>query len=233
MEIPGAPFIEGVFLERPNRFITKIQLGESVVTSHLADPGRLKELLFPGAHVLLRKHNDPKRKTQYTTVMVYQNEQLVSLNTQLPNLYVKYCLQNHLIPVFKDWDFVKAEVAFGHSRFDFLLKRGRLTKILEVKSVTLIDNGIAKFPDAITERGKRHVNHLTELLKPNQSTAVLFMIQREGATYFKPFAERDPDFTNALIQAAKMGVEIYAYENIMTPTHISLTKEIPINFNCI
>ncbi len=228
MSIPG-PLLEGEFLHRPNRFLSRIRLNGREVWSHVPDPGRLKELLIPGAKVLLEKKPGANRKTKYATVMVYQGEELVSINSLLPNRFARFCMDNQLIPELLGWRVKKAEASFGESRFDFLLEMGSRQKVVEVKSVTLVEDGLARFPDAVTSRGARHVKHLSELINEKRSTAVLFLVQRSDAKRFEPHWERDPHFAETLAEAAAAGVEVLVYTASLNERWMALGNALPIN----
>ena len=166
MKIEG-PLIKGTFVERPNRFLTIVKVGNKYFKSHLPDPGRLKEILTPGRELFLRKEKYSKnRKTKYTTVLTNFNGELVSLISTLPNKFIKECIESNNISFLKGFRIEKQEVKYGKHRFDFLLlNKEKKPFYLEVKSVTFVENSIAKFPDAITERGKKHVQELTKLVK--------------------------------------------------------------------
>jgi len=220
-------FIKAEFIERPNRFLTKIKINNELFLSHLPDPGRLKELLIPGAQLLVKKENGINRKTRFSTQAVYQKNTLISLNTLIPNKFVSYLLKNKLLTFLTEWEFDKQEVSYGKNRFDFQLKKNNLHMIVEVKSVTLVENKIAKFPDAITARGKKHVEHLSNLNSQNLKTMVLFVIQRPDADSFEPQWERDPKFSNALLKASKNGVCIKAIKMKMTEKTLIYMGEIP------
>jgi sugar fermentation stimulation protein A len=220
-------FIKAIFVERPNRFLTKIKINNELFLSHLPDPGRLKELLIPGVQLLVKRENGINRKTRFSTQAVYQDKTLISLNTLIPNKFVSYLLKNKLLPFLKEWEFDKQEVSYGKNRFDFQLKKNNMKMIVEVKSVTLVENTIAKFPDAITERGKRHVEHLSNLNSQNLKTMVLFVIQRPDADSFAPQWERDPKFSNALLKASKNGVCIKSIKMKMTPKSLIYMGEVP------
>ena len=224
-------FIEAEFIERPNRFLTRVRLRRVIVDSHLPDPGRLEELLIPGARLLLRKENGENRKTQYSTQAVYANKTLISLNTLMPNRFVSYLLKNQGLAFLKEWKFHKQEISYGNSRFDFQLKKDDAVMVLEVKSVTLVEKGIAKFPDAVTERGRRHVNHLAKLAAKGLDTMVLFVVQRPDAKSFQPQWERDPKFSSALFEAWKKGLQIRVIKMKMTTDSIFYLGEIPYQLN--
>ena len=230
MKIEG-PLINAVFIERPNRFITIIEIGGEKHKSHLPDPGRLKELLIPGASLLVRPAPENKeRSTAFTTIMVNLKGQWISLVSTLPNQFVKYSFQNNCIPIFKKYKLVKPEVAIRNHRFDFLLsnKSGE-NFFLEVKSVTFVEDGIAKFPDAVTTRGMNHAKTLTDLVKEGEFAGILFVCQRPDATLFEPMWDRDPMFSNVLFNAYKMGVKVWCITLNVSQTEISFNKEIPVN----
>ena len=230
MKIEG-PLINAVFIERPNRFITIIEIGGEKYKSHLPDPGRLKELLIPGASLLVRPAPENKeRSTAFTTIMVNLKGQWISLVSTLPNQFVKYSFQKNRIPIFQKYKLVRPEVTIRNHRFDFLLsnKSGK-NFFLEVKSVTFVENGIAKFPDAVTTRGMNHAKTLTDLVKEGEFAGILFVCQRPDATLFEPMWDRDPMFSNVLFNAYKMGVKVWCITLNVSQTEISFNKEIPVN----
>ena len=231
MKIEG-PLINAVFIERPNRFITIIEIGGKKHKSHLPDPGRLKELLIPGASLLVRPAPENKeRSTAFTTIMVNLKGQWISLVSTLPNQFVKYSFQKNRIPIFQKYKLVRPEVTIRNHRFDFLLsnKSGK-NFFLEVKSVTFVEDGIAKFPDAVTTRGMNHAKTLTDLVKEGEFAGILFVCQRPDATLFEPMWDRDPTFSNVLFNAYKMGVKVWCITLNVSQTEISFNKEIPVNF---
>ena len=230
MKIEG-PLINAVFIERPNRFITIIEIGGEKYKSHLPDPGRLKELLIPGASLLVRPAPENKeRSTAFTTIMVNLKGQWISLVSTLPNQFVKYSFQKNRIPIFQKYKLVRPEVTIRNHRFDFLLsnKSGK-NFFLEVKSVTFVEDGIAKFPDAVTTRGMNHAKTLTDLVKEGEFAGILFVCQRPDATLFEPMWDRDPMFSNVLFNAHKMGVKVWCITLNVSQTEISFNKEIPVN----
>ena len=220
-------FLEARFIDRPNRFLTRVELDGTIVESHLPDPGRLKELLKPGVRILIKREKGENRKTKFSTQAVYDNNILISLNTLLPNQFTAYLLINRKIDFLKEWEICKKEVKCEKHRFDFLLKRGTEYMYLEVKSVTLVENKIAKFPDAITERGKSHVEHLGNMTENGLRTMVLFVVQRHDATLFQPQWERDPKFGFALYEAWQKGLDVRVINMKMTPNIIHYLGELP------
>ena len=227
----GHKFIEAEFIERPNRFLTRVKLDEHIVDSHLPDPGRLKELLIPGARLLIKKEYGGNRKTKFSTQAVYAGKTLISLNTLLPNRFVSYLLKHQGLSFLKEWKFQQQEVSYGKSRFDFQLEKDDAVMVLEVKSVTLVEQGIAKFPDAITERGRRHVNHLAELAAEGLDVMVLFVVQRPDAERFQPQWKRDPNFGYTLFQAWQNGLKVRVIKMEMTRETNSYLGEIPYELN--
>ena len=219
--------VEAEFVERPNRFLSRVRIDGKVYDSHVPDPGRLKELLFPGARVLVEPKTGEHRKTKFATVMVYSGNELISINSQLPNRFVRHCLDNSLIPELSDWTVKKQEYTLGKSRFDFLLERQDEEKLLEVKSATLVEDGIVRFPDAVTSRGKRHVLHLADSITPKRSAAVLFIVQRSDALAFEPHWGRDPEFSEALQYSVNNGVELLIYTTKLEPDSMTLRASIP------
>ena len=230
MKIEG-PLIKGTFVERPNRFLTIVKVGNKYFKSHLPDPGRLKEILTPGRELFLRKEKYSKnRKTKYTTVLTNFNGELVSLVSTLPNKFIKECIELNNLSFLDGFRIEKQEIKHGKHRFDFLLmdKENR-PFYLEVKSVTFVENNIAKFPDAITERGKKHVQELSKLVNNGFQAGIIFVIQRSDANIFQPMWDRDPNFCNALNNAYNCGVNIWCIKARLTKRDMTFISEIPIN----
>ena len=225
------PLITGVFIERPNRFITLVEVNGKIVRSHLPDPGRLKELLIPGTEVLLKPAtNLDSRKTKFSTVMVRFEGKLISLVSALPNKFVRECLENNVLPMFHNYRLIRSEIPHGNHRVDFLLNDYEDSPFyLEVKSVTYVKNGIARFPDAITARGTRHVVTLSELMQSGINSGILFVCQRDDPASFEPMWDRDPIFSKALFEASKMNVNIWCISTTVTETEITFKRQIPVN----
>ena len=230
MKIAG-PLIHAIFIERPNRFITLVKIGDELHKSHLPDPGRLKELLISGAELLVRPAPiNSHRKTAYTTVMVNHNGQLISLVSSLPNQFVKEALEDETLPMFKGFTLIQPEVSIGNHRFDFLLKDPSGTDyFLEVKSVTFVENGVAQFPDAITQRGAKHALGLKKLVESGKKAGILFVCQRPDANSFRPMWERDPKLAQAVLTANKSGVMVWCITLNVSKTQMTFNREIPVN----
>ena len=222
--------VKAEFIERPNRFIVRFKLNGKIEEGHLPDPGRLKELLLPGVTILVRKAEGPKRKTKWSVAMVYQEKTLVSINSLLPNTFMLNALKAGQVPELEAAELIKPEISLGKHRYDFLINRRGKKCLIEVKGVSLIEDGIAKFPDAVTERGRSHVQHLTELRGEEYDTMVIFIVQRGDARQFQPHWQRDPKFAEALLKASGAGVEIKVLSLTLTEEKVSWGSMLPYNF---
>ena len=230
MKIEG-PLIPATFVERPNRFITLVSIDGDVHRSHLPDPGRLKELLVSGADLLVRQApKDSNRKTRYTTIMVNHDGQLISLVSSLPNQFVGLALKNNELPMLNGYTLIRPEIPVDSHRFDFLLKSPIGSDFyLEVKSVTFVKNGVAQFPDAVTERGKNHAKALKKLVQNGYEAGILFVCQRPDASSFRPMWERDPKLAEAVLDARNAGVKVWCITLNVSKTEITFNQEIPVN----
>ena len=227
------PLINATFISRPNRFIVIVKINNNLFKSHLADPGRLKELLIPNANLLVRKiKNRLDRKTRFSTIMVLHNGFYISLVSTLPNKFVKQAIVKKKLPILKDYKIISAEYTIGNHRIDFLLKNLKNEDFfLEVKSVTLSEKGIAKFPDAITTRGLKHVKLLTDMVKNGKNAGILFVCQRSDVNLFKPMWERDPKFSQALLTGFNSGLKVWCISTELSKEHMTFKKIIPFQLN--
>ncbi len=190
------------FVDRPNRFVVRCRLGRRLVTAFLPNPGRLWELLLPGAtvHLLPRDVSETSTtKHAYTAVAVERDGRPVLLHTHWTNRVVRTLLERRLVPGLEDATVLAAEVQEGRSRFDFLLQQGRSRLLLEVKSCTLFGNRVAMFPDAVTERGRRHLLELASLSRPGQRPVVLFLVHTPDVDWFLPDYHTDLAFSQTLL----------------------------------
>lgn len=212
MELPiQGVLIECSFLRRPNRFTAVVEVGGREVACHLRDPGRLEELLIPRTAVLIR-HTREGRKTRCEVVAVEKGGNLVFVNSGLHQPIVSWLLQEGLIGELRGCQVLKKEWKYGDSRIDFLLSRDEGRKVLlEVKGCTLVREGVALFPDAPTERGRKHVEELRRSLEEGYEACVLFLVTRGDARSFAPNESTDPEFSEALKQAVAAGVKALAY----------------------
>ena len=194
--------LEGLFLERPNRFIVIAETSAGIIRAHCPNPGRLIEILTPGRKLIFQKSDNPNRKTPYSLVAAYYKDKIIPLNSVMANK----AAAELVIPIlFPNAEKVTPEQTFGKSRFDFLIQEGNEKTYLEVKSCTLVEEGRAMFPDAPTTRGARHINELITIEKkePNTKGRALFIITHEDAEVFTPNMHTDPNFAFTLKKALK------------------------------
>ncbi len=193
--------LKASFLGRPNRFLIKCRRRGQTLSAFLPNPGRLQELLLPGRIVhLVREEKSPNRKTRYTAVAVERGSHPIMLHTHRTNEVARYLLQKRKIPGLENVRIVKSEIQVGRSRFDFLLSEGDKDVLLEVKSCTLVGEKVAMFPDAVTERGARHLRELAEISKDGVRTVVLFIVHWPFAEIFMPDYHTDLNFSQTLLQ---------------------------------
>lgn len=217
---------KGIFIERPNRFIARCLIGGEETTVHVKNTGRCRELLITGAEVYLEKSNNPNRKTQFDLIAVKKGKNLINMDSQCPNIAAKEWLEDgHWI---KNPTLVKPESRYGNSRIDFYLENKSEKAFVEVKGVTLEEDGRAMFPDAPTDRGTKHINELIKAKKEGYKTAVMFVIQMKGIKEFLPNEKTDKAFADALRKAKENGVEILAYDCIVNPDSMHIDKKIPV-----
>lgn len=229
MVIRKGALLEGTFLTRPNRFLAMVQIGGQEVAAHVPDPGRLKELLIPGRRVYLERKHGKNRKTAYDLVLVDMEGTLVSVDSTLPNDIVADALKRGFFPEFLKYPSFRREAQYGKSRLDFRLtddKDG--DAFIEVKSASLVREGLALFPDAPTSRGARHLHELIDIQKKGHGAWVIFVIQREDAFKFSPNEEVDPAFAQALRMALDEGVGAIAYKCSVALDRICLKERVPI-----
>jgi sugar fermentation stimulation protein A len=231
VEIEGKR-VAGRFVVRENRFRVTVEVNGRQVGAHLPNSGRLGELLVSGRRVVLVERSGAGRKTGYDLSLIEMDGRWISLDARLPNDLVEEALDAGRLPPLAGYPTVRREVPFSRSRFDFVLEApDRPSCLLEVKSVTLVIDGLACFPDAVTARGRRHVEELAGAIALGYRAAVVFVVQRDDAVGFRPHDESDPDFGRALRQAAKRGVEIYAFGCRLEPGWVKLERALPVHLN--
>lgn len=223
------PLVPGKYLARPNRFRTEVDLDGTTVAAYLANPGRLKELLIPGRRVWLQRAPGAHRKTSYNLTLIELPHTWISLNSHLPNALIAQALERHLLSGVSHDAHLRREVRLGNSRIDFCLEHadGRLHWI-EVKSVTLVEESIAAFPDAPTQRGRRHLGELSLAVEQGDHATVIFVIQREDAEGFTSHDVTDPNFGAALRQAVNVGIDVCALRCTLSSHQICLDREVPV-----
>ena len=220
--------VDGRFVRRLNRFAALVEVAGREVMVHVANSGRLKELLVPGYRMLLRPVSGDHRKCGYDLALVDVGSALVSADARLPNPLLAEAVAQGNLPEFLGYTSIRREVVFGESRLDFLLEGPDGCCYVETKSVTLVVDGVAWFPDAPTIRGVKHLNHLAQLVGLGHRAAVVFVIQREDARAFSPHDTADPEFGAALRRSVAAGVEAYAYRCRVTEGELTLADRVPV-----
>ena len=217
--------VPGIFLARPNRFIAHVEIDGKMEICHVKNTGRCRELLPVGAQVWCQQFDNPNRKTKYDLITVKKGHRLINMDSQAPNIAAKEWLLSGGLGEISE---LKAEYTQGDSRFDFsFLKDGRRC-FLEVKGVTLENDGICAFPDAPTERGAKHLRGLTELAKQGFGAYVLFVIQMADVKYLHPNDVTDPAFGQALREAAGNGVQVLAMDCAVTTDTVVIDTPVEI-----
>ncbi len=216
--------VKGIFLERPNRFIAHCLVDGKDEVCHVKNTGRCRELLQKGVEVFLEKSPNPNRKTQYDLVSVVKDNKIINMDSQIPN----YVVEESLDKIFDNIVFIKREYKYGNSRFDIFVETETEKIFVEVKGVTLENDGVVRFPDAPTERGIKHLKELQKAVKDGYRACVVFLIQMEDVKYFEPNYETHREFALELKNAYENGVEIYAFDSVVTPEEIVMNKRIKI-----
>lgn len=217
----------GVFLARPNRFLARVALPGGEALCHVRNTGRCRELLQPGAAVWCQRHDDPKRKTKWTLITVEKDGHLFNLDAQAPNrLAYSWVAAGGLGETPAD---LRRERTFGDSRFDLAFTLGGRPGFLEVKGVTLAQNGVARFPDALTARGAKHLRGLCRAAAAGYGAWVLFLCQMGGVARVEPNEPADPAFAAALREAAAAGVKILALSCAVTPETVAVAGPVPVS----
>ena len=217
--------VPGEFLSRPNRFIAHVRIDGVERVCHVKNTGRCRELLTPGAAVWCQRAKNPQRKTQYDLIAVQKGSRLVNMDSQAPNAAAaEWLAAGGLGPV----EDLRAESVHGDSRFDFSFTLNGRKCFLEVKGVTLEDDGVCAFPDAPTERGVKHLRGLTRAAEAGFGAWVLFVIQMADVKYLRPHEERDPAFAAALREAAAAGVRVLAMDCAVTPDSMTIRDPVEV-----
>jgi sugar fermentation stimulation protein A len=220
---------EAVFLKRPNRFLAEMLLDDEVVEVFVPNPGRMSEMMIEGRRMFIRHNPGPQRRTDFDLIGIHHDGVLVGLDTSLPNRFMKRALIARKLPFFQDYSRVEAEPAVYDGRFDFRLMGGLNTTLIEVKSCTLVEDRIALFPDAPTERGARHLRNLARSLEDGiaQAAAIVFVIQRPDARVFLSNDSTDPVFGKALRASHEAGVDVIPITTKVVDWDLELQKRIP------
>ncbi len=216
--------VYGKFISRPNRFIAMVEVDGEVVRCHVKNTGRCKELLIPGAKVILHKPPKGKRATEYDLISVYKGDMLINMDSQAPNKIAKEYIEASVRELIN----LKSEVTYGDSRFDFLMNTHDENTFIEVKGVTLENNGIAMFPDAPTARGVKHIKGLINAVKNGYKAKILFVIQMQGIKHMTPNWQTHPELGEALKKAYAEGVEICAIDCKVSEGKVEYGEKVPV-----
>jgi sugar fermentation stimulation protein A len=228
--LPWPQLICGTLIRRYKRFLADVRLDNGdTVTAHCPNTGSMKGCSEPGRTVYLSSHNNPKRKLKYTWELIEMPASLVGVNTLVPNRLVFESIKFGQIPELAGYDSLETEVSIGnHSRIDLMISGcARQPCYVEVKNCTLVSDGMAYFPDAVTARGLKHIREMLRLKAAGFRTVMFYFIQRMDADVFKPADHIDAAYGRELRRAAKEGLEILAYDVLIDFKHIRLHRNIP------
>jgi len=221
--------VEGVLIERYKRFMADVKLrNHHVVTAHCPNSGSMKACCEPGRTVYLSRHNKPSRRLKYTWEMIQMENSLVGVNTMVPNRLTEAAIIAGDVPELSGYEKVRTEVKYGeNSRIDILLEKGKNRCFVEVKNCTLVNEGIACFPDAVTSRGLKHLVELQNQVTQGDRSVMFYLIQRMDANRFEPADHIDPAYGKELRKAVSNGVEILVYDVRMDLEGIQLNRPLP------
>ena len=214
------------FIERPNRFIAYVQLDGEKETVHVKNTGRCAELLVPGAPVYIQESVNPARKTKWDLIAVEKGKRMINMDSQIPNKVVQEWIEGGNL--FPDVHLVRPETTYGNSRFDLYVEAGDSRIFIEVKGVTLEEDGVCRFPDAPSDRAVKHMEELVRAKKEGYETYVFFVIQMKDVRYFTPNTDTHPAFAEALKKAAAAGVKILAYDCEVTSDSITIREPVDV-----
>ena len=215
--------LPGRFLARPNRFIAHVEIDGREEVCHVKNTGRCRELLVPGTTVWCRRDDNPSRKTKYDLIAVEKGARLINMDSQAPNAAAKEWLAAGGLGQIED---LRSEVTHGDSRYDFAFRKDGCQCYLEVKGVTLENDGVCAFPDAPTERGAKHLRGLEKAAREGFGAYVLFVIQMSDVKYLHPNDATDPAFAQALRDAAAAGVTVLAVDCAVTPDTMHIRQPV-------
>lgn len=217
--------VSGVFRSRPNRFLAQVEINGQTEVCHVKNTGRCRELLIPGVRVWCQRCDNPARKTRYDLITVEKAGRLINMDSQVPNTVAREWLLSGGLGAI---DALRPETVHGDSRFDFSFRKDNIPCFLEVKGVTLEQNSVCAFPDAPTGRGVKHLRGLAQAARQGYGAYVLFVIQMENVTFFRPNEDTDPAFAAALREAEQAGVQIMARCCCVTEDSISIQSPVPV-----
>lgn len=207
------------FIDRPNRFIANIEIDGKIEVCHVKNTGRCKELLIEGASIYVQKHNSSNRKTKYSLISVYKGNKLINIDSQVPNkVFHEWLLKGNL---FENTSLIRPECKYNNSRFDFYIEADERKIFVEVKGVTLEEEGIVMFPDAPTERGLKHLKELSDSLDEGYEAYVCFVIQMKDVLHFTPNYKTHQEFGDTLKEIKNKGVNLIALDCQVTEDSIT------------
>lgn len=224
----GDDLVEGRFIVRLNRFAALVDVDGQEELVHVANSGRMRELLVPGFRVLLKPRAGEHRKTRFDLALVDLGHALSSADARLPNSLVAEAIEQGCLSRFAGYTRVNREVQFGESRLDLMLEGPHGRCYVETKSVTLVVDGVGLFPDAPTERGAKHMRSLDQAVAQGHRAAAVFVVQRPDAMAFAPHDTADPAFASALRHSLSCGVEVFAYNCRVSEQSIELHSPLPV-----
>ena len=220
---------KGVFIDRPNRFIAHVRIDGFIETVHVKNTGRCAELLKEGTVVYVQDSMNPGRKTRWDLIAVEKGRRMVNMDSQVPNKAVKEWLEAGNL--FRDVTIIRPEYTYGNSRIDLYVEAEGRRILIEVKGVTLEEDGIVRFPDAPSQRAVKHVTELRQAAEDGYEAYIFFVIQMKGVRYFTPNTDTHPQFAEALEEATKAGVKLLAYDCEVTQESIVVSQEVPVVLN--
>ena len=227
MNITGH-LIKAIFIERSNRYLSLIQLDNHIIEAFIPNPGRMKELLIKGVSVLIKEAGHIYRKTAYDLMAVHYNNEWVCIDSRIPNKIINNLLLKKSLKEFTKYINIKSEAKYLSSRFDFFLSGCGKGCFIEAKSCTLVENGIALFPDAPTKRGTKHLYELIHAVKEGYEAYVIIVIQRGDANIFMPNKLMDPEFATAMKNAIENQVNVIAISTILCDNEIRFNNRVEV-----
>ena len=226
------PLVHGKLIKRYKRFLSDVELDSGeIVIAHCTNSGSMKTCIEEGAEVYLTHVDDPKRKTKYTWEMIRINGDWIGINTGIPNVLVYEAIRDQQIEGLNTYIEAKREVSFEDSRFDVFAKNDLEACFIEVKNVSMKVGDYARFPDAVTTRGKKHLETLIRVKESGMRAVMFYVIQRSDVSVFGPAYDVDPKYAETLKKAVANGVEVFAYQAKVTPQGIDLVKQLPVDLD--
>lgn len=219
---------EATFIKRPNRFLAHVLVEGKEEIVHVKNTGRCKEILKEGIPVILEEAKNQERKTKYSLIAGYKDSNLINIDSQVPNAVVYESILQGKIKEIEEVTKLSREVVYGNSRFDLYFEAGKRKGFIEVKGVTLELDHVAKFPDAPTERGSKHIYEMIKAVEEGYEGYIIFLIQMKGVSYFTTNDIQDPRFADALREAKERGVKILAYDSIVGKDTITIGDPVEV-----